>query len=446
MLNENAASRDERVALAPVPPQDSPEEQTIIQMRERVGEVLVIETAHFDAGAFLEDDNDILMTMLWAGSEFVAGFNGHLVINSEAAYEQLDQALKPLNMFPIFRQAGGYHVVIVLEGRVSPRPRTWWPNLLLFIATFFSVLLIGHNIALNEIAGLDLAHAEEIAANGWAELWRGWPYATAILLILGAHELGHYFAARRHNLAVTLPYFIPMPFLSLFGTFGAFIQLREPIRNRKVLMDVGAAGPLAGFVFAFPILLIGLSMSQVGPVPEQGLYEGDSILYALAKIITFGEFLPSNGVDVFVGQLAWAGWTGLLVSALNLIPVGQLDGGHILYALLGHHARKLYYPLMATLALLVFVSNVWLMWLLLLMFFGHLYATPLDMITPLDRRRQWVGVAALVLFVLSFVPAPLTQTTNPPPPPNVPYERVQHPPAEGVLAAILPESSSLNDQ
>lgn len=440
MFNENASSRDEQVALAPPPPEDPPEELRLAHVREAVGDVLVIESSHFDADTFLEDDDDIFITMLWAGSEFVAGFNGHLVIDSEDAYEQLDQVLKPYNMFPVFRESEAYHVVVVLEGRVSPQPRAWWPNVLLFVATFFSVLLIGHNIAISEIAMTDSALAEQLLANGWAELWRGWPYAVSILLILGAHELGHYFAARRHNLAVTLPYFIPMPFLTLFGTFGAFVQLREPTRNRKVLMDVGAAGPLVGFIFAIPILLIGLSLSHVGPVTEPGLYEGDSILYALAKIITFGRFLPADGMDVFVGQVAWAGWTGLLVSAINLIPIGQLDGGHILYALLGRNVRKLYFPLMTIMALLVFVSSVWLLWVILLLFFGHLYAAPLDMITPLDPRRKWVGVAALVLMVLSFVPAPLTYTTDAPPQRDLPYEAVEAPPAEGFAAVILPET------
>ena len=171
------------------------------------------------------------------------------------------------------------------------------------------------------------------------ELWRGLPYTIAILLILGSHELGHYFAARHHKLAVTLPYFIPAPFISLIGTFGAFIQLREPMRNRKVLLDVGAAGPLTGLVFAIPILLIGLATSQVGPIQPGGMVEGNSLLYALAKIIVFGRFLPNGSVDVYVNQLAWAGWTGLLVTALNLIPIGQLDGGHILYSLIGERAR-----------------------------------------------------------------------------------------------------------
>src|SRR5690606_10828231 len=139
------------------------------------------------------------------------------------------------------------------------------------------------------------------------QIWRGWPFAASILLILGAHELGHYFAARRHNVPVTLPYFIPMP-LSLFGTLGAFIRLQGPVNNRRALFDVGAAGPLAGLVFALPILFFGLATSDVGPISPGGLFEGNSVLYSALKYLVFGRLLPGGGEDVYLNQVAWAGW------------------------------------------------------------------------------------------------------------------------------------------
>jgi membrane-associated protease RseP (regulator of RpoE activity) len=178
---------------------------------------------------------------------------------------------------------------------------------------------------------------------------------------------------------------------------------------------VGAAGPLAGLIFAVPLLFIGLAGARVDAVTPGGLYEGDSLLYAFAKIVTFGRFLPSGGMDVVINssQLAWAGWTGLLVSALNLIPIGQLDGGHILYSLIGERARWLYYPLLAIMIGLVFVTDVWLLWVILLVVFGRVYATPLDMITPLDKPRRAVGILAMVIFLLIFVPTPLTPTRAP---------------------------------
>jgi membrane-associated protease RseP (regulator of RpoE activity) len=232
------------------------------------------------------------------------------------------------------------------------------------------------------------------------------------LLILGVHEFGHYFAARRHRVSVSLPYFLPAPFIGLLGTFGAFIRLREPMRNRKVLMDVGVAGPLAGFLVAIPILLIGLATSRVGPMAPQGWMEGNSILYALSKILVFGHFVPDGHTDVYLNQMAMAGWAGLLVTALNLIPIGQLDGGHILYSMIGQRAKVLYYPLVAIAFLLSMRTEMWLVWALLIIVFGRVYAAPLDTITALNPGRRAIGIAALVIFILTFVPLPITLVTN----------------------------------
>lgn len=350
------------------------------------------------------------LLLLGPGSRLVASYEGQLLLPSEEAYAKLDAALEPGNHLPLFRQANGKHIVHVVFGRVRPGKRPWWPNALLFVATLLSLLFMGTLIAAAEMELSNPVLAEQIANDIAPNLWRGLPYAISLLLILGAHELGHYFAARHHKLAVTLPYFIPAPPpLSLFGTFGAFIQLREPMKNRKMLLDIGAAGPLAGLVFAVPIVVIGLATSHVGPLTPGGYMEGNSLLYALAKTAVFGQFLPNGQIDVMLNQLAQAGWTGLLVTALNLMPVGQLDGGHILYSLIGDAARKLYYPLMIGMAVLVFVfSEAWLFWLVLLFLFGRVYAAPLDMITQMDGRRRVIAVVALVVFVLTFVPVPFT--------------------------------------
>lgn len=420
MLNETASSRDNLPFSREPLVHETPEDRLADAIREMVADVLEIEQEQFaDEEA---DEDDIPPVMRALGGRMVARFAGRLRLDSEAAYDRLDRLCTPVDLLPLFRIEGGQHVVLILRGRVNPQPRPWWPNAVLFVLTLFSVLMVGASLALPGAQSM-----EALMAN----LWRGAPYAISILLILGAHELGHYFAARRHKLAVTLPYFIPLPFISPFGTLGAFIQLRQPMRNRKVLLDVGAAGPLAGLVFAVPILFIGLASARVGPVGSFGVYEGDSLLYAFAKIVTFGRFLPSNGIDVFVdsSQLAWAGWTGLLVSALNLIPVGQLDGGHIMYSLLGERARWLYYPLLGIMLLLVLMTEVWLLWLVLLLIFGRFYATPLDMITPLDTRRRAVGVLAMVIFVLIFVPTPLTPYGSPVPEEPLPRNSVMSPSA-----------------
>jgi membrane-associated protease RseP (regulator of RpoE activity) len=403
MLNETASSVEDRPLLRSSV-RYSPNDAQHSELREMVMQVLSIEREIF------EDDNkqpkDGLNLM---------GQDGRLLLDSETAYEQLDRLLQPSDQLALFREADGKHIVHIVQGRVHPSPRPWWPNLLLFILTVLCVLYVGTVMAINEIASSSPALVQPLVDNLPFELWRGLPYTIAILLILGSHELGHYFAARYHRLAVTLPYFIPAPFISLIGTFGAFIQLRQPMRNRKVLLDVGAAGPQSGLVFAIPILLIGLATSQVGPVIPGGMVEGNSLLYALAKIVTFGRFLPSNGVDVYVNQLAWAGWTGLLVTALNLIPIGQLDGGHLLYSLVGERARLLYYPILAGLVLLVLSGGeVWLLWVLMLFFLGRVYAVPLDTITPLDNRRKAIAAIGLVMFVLTFVPIPFSTATDVP--------------------------------
>jgi membrane-associated protease RseP (regulator of RpoE activity) len=355
-------------------------------IREAVVEVFAIETAEFNVR-----------------KDLTAIFTGQLLLDSEQAYEQLDARLASLDHLPVFREQHGVQIIQVMEGRFNPRPRPWWPNAVLLLLTVFSLLYTGAGIALGD--ALLVEPDRQVA-----ELWRGWPYALGIVLILGSHELGHYFAARYHGVPVTLPYFIPLPF-GFFGTLGAFIQLRAPLRNRKSLLDIGAAGPLAGMIFAVPILLIGLATAEVKALPTDVPYmlEGNSILYALAKIITFGRFLPDGRVDMFMNQLAQAGWTGLFITGLNLIPVGQLDGGHVIYTLLGERARWLHFPAVLLVGFLAFVvSDAWFLWVFLLMMFGRTYATPLDMITPLDNRRRAIAVLALVIFVLVFVPNPLS--------------------------------------
>ncbi len=337
-----------------------------------------------------------------AGDGLIAQFTGRLQIESEQAYAQLDASLAALDALPLFREVRGVQIVQVVTGRFAPAPRPWWPNAVLFALTIASLLYTGAGIALGE--ALLTQPARQLT-----ELWRGWPYMLGIVLILGAHELGHFFAARRHGVPVTLPYFIPLPF-GFFGTLGAFIQLRAPLRNRKVLLDVGASGPLIGLVFALPILFIGLATAEVKALPADAAYllEGNSLLYGLAKLVTFGRILPSGGSDVFMNQLAQAGWTGLFVTGLNLIPVGQLDGGHILFTLFGDRARWAYFPaVLVTAGLALLVSDAWFLWMLLLVMFGRYYATPLDTITRLDGRRRWVAVLSLVIFVLVFVPDPL---------------------------------------
>jgi Zn-dependent protease len=328
-----------------------------------------------------------------------ARFTGRLRVGSEMAYAHLDSVFAPLDHHVVLTtDEGGEHVVLAIKGRIRPKPRPVWPNIVLLILTVLSLLFVGasQDATLQEGESLPLS-----------SIWRGWPYALSVLLILGGHELGHYFAARFHGVRVTLPYFIPLP-IGFFGTLGAFIQLREPVRNRKILFDVGVAGPLAGFVLAVPILFIGLATSDITPLPADGyILEGDSLLYGLAKFIVFGQVLPTAHEDVLINQVAKAGWTGLFITGLNLIPVGQLDGGHVVSTLMGRRAQRLYLPVLGVFLMLSFINSMWLLWTMLLFLLGRLYAMPLDAVTPLDSRRRRLGYAALLIFVLVFVPNPL---------------------------------------
>ena len=282
------------------------------------------------------------------------------------------------------------------------RPR-WGINLALFLATIGTTLLAGAGMALSNDPNAELTPLF---------ILRGWPFSLCVLLILGAHELGHYFAARYHHAHASLPYFIPFPSL-FFGTMGAVILLREPLKNRRALFDMGAAGPLAGLVFAVPILILGLSMATVQQFGAGGIQEGNSILYFLAKYAVFGRALPQNGFDVLANQVSWAGWIGLFVTGLNLIPVGQLDGGHIAYVLFGPRARTLFLPVvffLASLAVLFEAARFqWIIWIVLLYFLGRRHAVPLDDVTELDPRRRALAIITLVIFFLVFVPIPLSE-------------------------------------
>jgi membrane-associated protease RseP (regulator of RpoE activity) len=329
----------------------------------------------------------------------VVVFAGRLLVSDpDQAYDLLARRWARHSYTPLLRVVGGEQQVVAMPGLVRPRPARVWINVVLFVVTVLSVVIIG---AMNE--GIDpLGNPLGIAA--------GLPFAVALLVILGAHEFGHYFTARHHGVAVTLPYFIPMP-LSFVGTFGAFIQLRSPVRTRNQLFDVGVAGPLVGLVVALPLLLYGLSVSPVQALPTQGGYimEGNSLLYAGAKYLIHGQLLPSNGRDVMLDPVAFAAWFGLLVTAFNLLPVGQLDGGHVLFALFGEKVRIVGFVFVGILLVMgLLLWEGWITWAILVFLLGVGHPAPLNDITPLSPRRRLLGAIVLLLLLLVFVPVPLT--------------------------------------
>jgi membrane-associated protease RseP (regulator of RpoE activity) len=241
--------------------------------------------------------------------------------------------------------------------------------------------------------------------------WNGLWYSLTVLTILGVHELGHYYACRRYRVDASLPYFLPAPIL--IGTLGAFIRIRQPIPTKRLLFDIGVAGPIAGFVVAVPALFIGVALSEVLPLPgdfgEFALVFGEPLLFRLAAWTIWGAF--PEGYSLNLHPMGFAAWVGLLATALNLFPIGQLDGGHISYAVFGARSTLVTLASAAVLFALAFHSPSWIVWAVLmvvmLVTLGPRHPRTLDHDVPIDRTRMLVAGFALVIFVLCFTPAPI---------------------------------------
>ena len=271
--------------------------------------------------------------------------------------------------------------------------RVPWTNIVLFLLTVITTLLAG--ALMNQVD--PFSHPLLI--------FKGASFAVPLLLILGFHEFGHYIESRRSGIKVSLPYFIPGP--TLFGTFGAVIRSKSPFRTRRDLLDVGAAGPIAGFVISVLVIAIGLSQSQVvEEVPGQGFILGESLIFKLISWLVLPE-VP-EGHTVLLSPAAFAGWAGVLVTMLNLLPIGQLDGGHIMYALLGKNQRRV--ALAATFALIPLGSFLWpgwFIWLVLVLVIKVGHPPTLNDQMPLDFKRKVIGWLAMLIFILSFTPVPI---------------------------------------
>jgi len=378
--------------------------------------------------------DDLLVETVEVPREATEGaviLRGQLLKPSEDAFPRWLEAFYRQKLTPVLRHdpegtTGKGVTLRLLSGVVPKTQENSAINLLLFILTLISTFFAG--------AAYKNGEAITTAPELWAQLLpqnliMGWPFACTLMAILTAHEFGHYFAARYHRVAVTLPYFIPLPPpIGLFGTLGAFIKMKEPIPDRRKLFDIGVAGPLAGLVLAVPLLFIGLSTSELvtGALQPGIMLEGNSILYYGAKFLVFGETLPNftTGKDVMMNQVTFAAWTGLLVTALNLLPVGQLDGGHTVFALFGDKARRINIAAIIGMALLgiagipalqetlPFLKSIgfmgWFLWIgLIFGMIGPYHPPPLDDVTELDPTRKLVGYGMLVIFILIFVSAPL---------------------------------------
>lgn len=273
-------------------------------------------------------------------------------------------------------------------------------HLILFILTFLSTLLVGA-----QYYGVDLMSRPQ-------DIFKGLPFSVTLMGILLSHELAHYFASRKHHTRATLPYFLPAPpIISPIGTFGAFIKMKSPIVTRKALIDIGSSGPIAGFVLSLIASAAGLRYSTVVPVSSfdggLAIRLGDSVLFSFLSKIILGT--PPQAHDILLHPVAIAGWFGLFVTSLNLIPIGQLDGGHIAYAFLGRLHRTVSLCLVGVLLLLgLFLWPGWALWGALMTVLGVNHPPVIYWEVPLDGRRRLEGLLAFIIFLITFIPSPIT--------------------------------------
>lgn len=292
----------------------------------------------------------------------------------------------------------------------------WTRHIVLFVLTFFTTtfahaqsflllpLIIYENLSTGQW------NIDPMIVFSWPIFLDGLWYSIPLLIILSAHEFGHYFACRVHRVDATLPYYIPAP-LPLTGTLGAVIRIREAFPSKKALFDIGVAGPIAGFVALIPFLIWGMTRSfvDVVPIDTETLYFGEPLLWKIVEWAWFGS-IPA-GSDVMLDSMGFAAWWGMLATALNLLPFGQLDGGHIMYAALGRRAMWVSVVTLATVVLLNILSASWAFFAVMLVamsfMFGFRHPRVWDEDLPLDKRRKIIAIIAAIIFLLCFTPVPI---------------------------------------
>jgi membrane-associated protease RseP (regulator of RpoE activity) len=385
---------------------------------------------------------------------------GTLHVLPAEAFTRLRPQFEAVGHTPLLRRADDVDVIAAMPA-VFEKVKPGFPMtaLLLFVLTVISVFYTGmsqteglyifpHDAIIYKMTGSAGGINPELLPSDavyQSMLLMGLQYTLALLGILGAHEMGHYLVARYHKVHTTPPFFIPMP-LSILGTLGAVIAMREPAPNRRIQFDIGIAGPLAGLIVAVPVMYIGLlntpirsSQDFIDSLPDAYLeenpsisilHEGQSIAYLAMKYLVYGRIVPDGEQDVWLHPITFAAWAGFLVTALNLLPVGQLDGGHILFGLLGDRARKWRIPILVAVVVLALSGTVrdlaltgeiagtplleklpgwsgWWLWAAIIYFMLRNHAPVLDEITGLDTNRKVLGIAMLVVFLLLFMPTPI---------------------------------------
>ncbi len=276
-----------------------------------------------------------------------------------------------------------------------PRPN-YHTHILLFVMTFVTTMVAGMVFeGLNPLKQMD-------------QFYRGLPYAITLLGILLFHEMGHYLTARHYGMDVTLPYFLPAPPPFFIGTFGAFIRMKSPALNRCALLNIGAAGPIAGFCIALPAIIYAYATASVVPIPPNAnlISFGEPLLLQILGYLVFGPI--QEGHTIIISGIGLAAWFGLFITLLNLLPMGQLDGGHIVYAILGPYSRYISWAVVCALLVLGFFFLGWFLWAFLGWLTSRRPQVVMDTHSPLDRRSLIVAGIAGAIFILCFMPVPIT--------------------------------------
>lgn len=322
----------------------------------------------------------------------------------EEKFNDLHNSLKEKGYIPILRSEKGEYLIYITR-KLESREKPVWINVALLIATFFTTILTGSLISMGHLSLFDVQNLEDVfrienLINGTLL------FAIPLMSILFVHEMGHYFISRKHNVSTSLPYFLPVPpILPGFniGTFGALISSREPIPNKRALFDVGFAGPLAGFLVALPVTAIGIATASVTEIPKEVppgtiVYSSSLLIELLSKAILN---LP-EGFTINMNPLLFAGWVGLLVTSINLLPAGQLDGGHIFRAVLGEKQKYVGWA-----AVFIMILTGWIFFALIIIFLmGVWHPPPLNDDTEIDKKRKLLFIVAVIILLLCYIPYP----------------------------------------
>jgi membrane-associated protease RseP (regulator of RpoE activity) len=318
----------------------------------------------------------------------------------EEKFESLRIILSEKKYIPMIRFEHGEHIIYIIKKPEGKKRKSVWANIVLLVATVFTTTLAG------ALQWVDINQVDWINMISPSYLWQGFIFfSIPLLLILGVHEMGHYYASKKHHVDASLPYFIPLPPPFLLGTFGALISTREPIPDRKALLDIGISGPLCGFLVAIPISLIGFFLMQQHPFFAPST--GTNMVLISPLLLQWMESLFSIPENVIIHPTLFAGWVGIFLTAVNLLPAGQLDGGHVARAILKEKHKYISWAVVFILAGLSFFYSGWLMFaIIILLFIGTQHQPPLNEITRLDTKRKLLGLIILIIFILSFAPIP----------------------------------------